>query len=275
MSGQREAVDEGFNRILEFLKNDLSFESGYYNNAYVDRRLRARMRRTDIEDYGEYLKLLRASEEEQDLLLDALSINVTSFFRNPEVWEDVRALLRDLSSDRRSVRVWSAPCADGREPYSIAMLLRDDPHIDPSRFEILGTDLNEAILETARKGEYKTSATTDIEEELAPLDSYESYIDRDGERFRVRNQVKDLVTFEQHDLIRGPSKRNWDLVVCRNLLIYIDEDMKPPIFETVTNSLTADGFLVIGMTETLTREFRDVYEPVNKRHRIYRKVEGD
>lgn len=266
---------EGFTQILEFLETNLSFESRYYNNSYIDRRLRARMRRTDFETYDGYLSCLEESSEEQELLVDSLSINVTSFFRNPEVWNDVRSILRDLSEDQRTVRVWSAPCADGREPYSIAMLVLDDPQIDEQRFEILGTDLNDAILETAERGEYKTSATTDIEEELSPLESYEAYIERDGGHFCVRENVKDLVTFEQHDLIGGASGSDWDIVVCRNLLIYIDEDMKPPIFETVTNSLRDGGFLVIGMTETLTSEFRNVYEPVQKRHRIYRKVDSD
>jgi len=264
--------DRDFDRLLDYIEQNLGFESGFYNDSYLDRRINARIRRTDVESYGEYLSLLRDDDEEKDALLDSLSINVTGFFRNPEVWESLRAVLQELTDQRSEVRIWSAPCADGREPYSIAMLAKDDPDIDDRRLSVLGTDINPDTLTEARRGRYETSQTTDIAEELAPLEEYEPYIDRDGDVFTVRDGVKDLVEFEQHDLIRGEPKRNFDVVLCRNLLIYIDADYKVPIFETIAGSFRDDGVLVIGMTETLPIEFRDVFEPVTKQHRIYRKA---
>ncbi len=130
--------------------------------------------------------------------------------------------------DNRRVRLWSAPSADGREPYSAAMLALDDPEIDARRVEITATDINADILEEARKGTYATSQTTDIADELEPLDDYTKYIEQDGDTFQVRDQVKEMVTFEQHDLIRGDPKRDFDLVFCRNLLIYIDSEFRSP-----------------------------------------------
>ncbi|GGN99210.1 MULTISPECIES: CheR family methyltransferase [Haloarcula] len=264
--------DRQFHRLLEFIGSEMDFESGFYNDAYLDRRITARMRRTDTETYREYKRLLERDDGEREQLLDSLSINVTGFFRNPEAWEHLRPVLRDLTAENRRVRLWSAPSADGREPYSAAMLALDDPEVDDSRIEITGTDINADILREARRGTYETSQTTDIAEELAPLDDYSEYVEEDGNTFRVRDNVTDMVTFQQHDLIRGDPKRDFDLVFCRNLLIYIDTEYKVPIFETIRGSLREGGYLMIGMTETLPTECRDAFEPVDKQHRIYRRV---
>jgi len=266
------AENRQFQQLLGFIESEMDFESGFYNDAYLDRRITARMRRTDTDSYRAYKQLLRREADERAALLDSLSINVTGFFRNPEAWEALRPVLRDLTANNRSVRLWSAPSADGREPYSAAMLALDDPEIDPDRVEILGTDINADILEAAREATYETSHTTDIAEELAPLDDYEPYVEADETTFRVRDVVTDMVTFEQHDLIRGQAKRDFDLVFCRNLLIYIDAEFKVPIFETIRGSLREGGYLMIGMTETLPAECRDSFEPVDKQHRIYRRI---
>jgi chemotaxis protein methyltransferase CheR len=266
------AEDRAFDSLLEFIEAELDFESGFYNDSYLDRRITARMRRTDHDDYASYKRLLEREEEEQEKLLDSLSINVTGFFRNPEAWEKLRLVLRELTDRHRTVNIWSAPCADGREPYSVAMLALDDPEVSTRNLSILGTDINPDILEAARNGVYETSQTTDIEEELEPLDDYSAYIDRDEDRFEVRDRVKNLVTFEQHDLIRGDSKDGFDLVLCRNLLIYIDSSFKTPIFRTIRGSLAENGHLMIGMTETLPTDLRDEFEPAYKQHRIYKRT---
>ena len=263
--------DRAFHDLLEYIERELDFESGFYNDAYLDRRINARMRRTGHDEYRAYQRHLEGNPEEQDALLDSLSINVTGFFRNPEAWESLREVLVDLTEGHGRVRVWSAPCADGREPYSVAMLALDDDDIDARRVEVLGTDINADILEAAREGRYETTKTTDIAEELEPLSATDPYVDREGDAFTVRDRVRELVSFERHDLIRGEDKHEFDLVLCRNFLIYIDADYKVPIFETITGSLVDRGYLVIGMTETLPSEFRDTYDPVAKKHRIYRR----
>jgi chemotaxis protein methyltransferase CheR len=263
--------DDRFDDLLDYIERELDFESGFYNDSYLDRRITARMRRTDIEEYDDYQRLLARDDEEKEALLDSLSINVTGFFRNPDAWEKLRPVLRELTDENRRVRIWSAPCADGREPYSLAMLALDDDDINDRRIEITATDINRDILREARAGVYETSQTSDIAEELEPLEDYVAYVDQDDNQFTVKDRVKDLVTFEQHDLIRGDEKTDFDLVLCRNLLIYIDSSFKVPIFETIRGSLRDGGYLMIGMTETLPTECRDDFEPVYKQQRIYRR----
>jgi chemotaxis protein methyltransferase CheR len=264
--------ERAFTDLLEYVEANMDFETGFYNDAYLDRRITARMRRTDVDEYRSYKRLLQRDAEEREALLDSLSINVTGFFRNPEAWEKLRLVLRDLTDNNRRVRIWSAPAADGREPYSVAMLAMDDDDIADRKIEITGTDINPDILEKARTGVYETSQTTDIAEELEPLADYSQYIDQDGDQFSVRDRVKDKVTFEQHDLIRGDPKRDFDLVLCRNLLIYIDAEYKTPIFRTIRGSLREDGYLMIGMTETLPAECRDDFNAVHKQQRIYQRA---
>ena len=264
--------DEAFEGLLDYVESELGFATSYYDDAYLDRRVSSRMRRSDTDGYADYHELLAADETEQEALLDAFSVNVTSFFRNPEVWEEIRSVLRALAAERNRLRLWSAACSDGREPYSLSMLALDDPEVDDSRIEITATDIDREILAAARQGVYRNTRTTDIGEQLAPLEEFERYVERDDDQFAVTDAVKDLVSFERHDLINGDPKSDFDLVICRNLFIYIDAEHKLPILETVSKSLSEGGYLVIGKTETLPELLKPAFEPVARRLRIYRKT---
>lgn len=266
--------DAAFEELLDYVETELGFATSYYDDAYLDRRVSSRMRRSDTDEYAAYHDLLRTDEREQEALLDAFSVNVTSFFRNPEVWEEMRSVIRALSEERNRVRLWSAACSDGREPYSLSMLALDDPEVDDSRIRITATDIDREILAAARQGVYENTRTTDIGEQLAPLDESERYVERDGDQFAVTDAVKDRVSFERHDLINGDPKSNFDLVVCRNLFIYIDTEHKLPILETVSKSLSKGGYLVIGKTETLPELLKPAFEPVARRLRIYKKTDS-
>lgn len=265
-------ADQGFQAVLQHIDEELDFATDYYNSSYLERRITARMRRTHVDSAREYLEYLRSQDAEQRALLNSLSINTTSFFRNPAVWDSLRPILHSLSEERRSVPVWSAACSDGREPYSLAMLALEDRLPSEAHVHVTATDISADVLEAARRGIYVPSQTNDIEGELTVFEDPSRYVTHDGDRFKVRQDVKDLVTFQRHDLIRGDPPGQFALVMCRNLFIYIDTDYKSPILQTITDSLDDGGYLVIGRAESLPREFRTRFQPVDKRHRIYRKV---
>jgi chemotaxis protein methyltransferase CheR len=260
--------------LLDYIESSLSFATSSYNRAYLDRRISARMRRRRVDDYDDYQAVLRDDGDEREALLSALSINVTSFFRNPEVWEGLREVLAELSDGGRT-RVWSAACSDGREAYSVAMLALDDSRIDADRLEILGTDIKPEILRAARKGEYHVSETNDIDSQLEPLAASDRYVTRDGDAFRVSDPVRELVSFREHDLVQEDPPRMFDLVICRNLFIYINAEAKQAMFETLGKGVRPGGYLTIGMTETLPAAARDRYDPVEQRLRIYRDTTDD
>ncbi len=146
-------------------------------------------------------------------------------------------MLRTLSAANDEVRIWSAACADGREPYSLSMLAHDDPQIDESSVSILGSDISEPALETARKGVYEESRTVDFAEQLSFLDAYEQYINTDERQYSIADQIQERVEFERHDLINDDPKSGFDLVVCRNLFIYIDNEYKQSMLRAIAKSL--------------------------------------
>jgi chemotaxis protein methyltransferase CheR len=260
--------EASFERLAEFVERELDFATSHYNDSYLKRRLASRMRRRNVPDYDDYRELLASEDDERTELLDALSINVTGFFRNPDVWEGVRSVLRTLSAEG-SVDVWSAGCADGREPYSVSMLAADDPRVDADRVSVTGTDINQGALAAAREGVYHDSRTVDVGDQLEFLSNYHRHVDRDDDRYRVREGVRERVSFEHHDLINDDPKSGLDLVLCRNLFIYIDGEYKRPVLRTVRESLRPGGYLVIGKAETIPPSMREEFTTVDGRLRIY------
>lgn len=261
----------GFEALTTFVEAHLDFATSHYNDSYLDRRFSSRLRRTRSDDYEEYLELVRDDSDEQEALLDALSINVTGFFRNPDVWEGIRSVLRTLSDEQERIHVWSAACADGREPYSLAMLALDDPRTAGDKLSVLATDISDPALETAREGRYESTRTIDIGDQLTFLSNYHRYIDQSGDQFTVRDPVREMVTFENHDLINDGAKSGFDLVVCRNLFIYIDNGYKEEMLETISESLRPGGYLVIGKAETIPPNLKSDFTILDGRMRIYQR----
>ncbi|MFB6268442.1 MAG: protein-glutamate O-methyltransferase CheR [Halobacterium sp.] len=263
-----------FEDLLAFVESETDFATSYYDDSYLDRRVSARMRRRDADSYADYLDVLRSDESERAELLDTLSVNVTQFFRDQKVWSALRDVLVD-SADDGGVSVWSAACADGREPYSIAMLALD-AGIPARDVDILATDIDEDALDRARQGYYESTRTADIREQLDFLDDPLEYVEERGDRgFVVADHVKDLVTFERHDLITDDPKSGFDLVCCRNVCIYIDKQYKRPILDTVSASIRPGGHLVLGQTETLPSGVKEGFEAADPRIRIYRRLPED
>jgi len=258
-----------FARVRRFLAEELDFESDYYDDAYLGRRVDARIRRTDADSYAAYLRLLRRDAAEREAVLDSLAVNVTGFFRNPGVWEGIRDVLSDCG-DRGRTRVWSAPCSDGRESYSLAMCALEAGL--GTRVSVLGTDIDRGALENARQGVYRSTRTKSIEEELEPIRDLDAYVERTDDGVRVTDRVRRRVSFERHDLLRDDPKRGFDLVCCRNFLIYIDAEYKRAVIENVAAAVEAGGYVVLGKTERMPGACLDEFEKVDASARIYRRT---
>ena len=263
-----------FETLLSFVERETEFATSYYDDAYLDRRISARMRRCGVDTYDEYRDILSDDGDERAELLDTLSVNVTEFFRDDKVWSALEDVLTD-EADGSGVSIWSAACADGREPYSIAMLALD-AGLEPWQINVLATDIDRDALARARAGHYQSTRTADIRDQLDFLDDPMTYVEREGDHgFVVADHVKDLVTFERHDLITDDPKSGFDLVCCRNVCIYIDKQYKRPILDTVSASIRPDGHLVLGQTETLPSGVKERFEAADPRIRIYRRRSDD
>jgi chemotaxis protein methyltransferase CheR len=263
---------------LEELKHKIHRERGFNSHFYKDkclrRRFAVRMRARGEESFAGYSQLLDRDPGEYDQLLDTLTINVSKFFRNPEVWAAMEQhVVPWLFGDaRRLHHVWSAGCAGGEEAYSVSILLHEwaERHArtaDLSRFRILGTDIDRRSLDAARRAEYPDLAMTDIPEEVR------ARWFSPGPRYRLDPRAAANVAFVQRDLISEPPEPGQSLILCRNVIIYFDRQIQEELFERFYDALVPGGFLVLGKVETLLGRTRSLFRPVSHRERIYRKPE--
>jgi chemotaxis protein methyltransferase CheR len=265
---------------LEFLAltGKIARERGFgcasYKEKCLRRRIAVRMRARGIHSFGAYAALLDTDAAEYERLLDALTINVTKLFRNWEVYhalaEKAIPVLWELETPE--LRVWSAGCSSGEEPYSLAILF----HRHAARMgelsqlrgvDVLGTDIDRASLDAAERGTFANADFADTPDEVR-----RRYFD-EASPFAVISEVRQLVRFARHDLLREePPMTGAHLVACRNVLIYFDRDTQERLFAMFHRALAPGGFLLLGKVETLLGPMRTRFAAVDTRERIFRKL---
>lgn len=261
---------------LRALKEQIRTESGLFCEGYKEkclrRRLAVRMRARGVHNYGDYGALLESDREEYARLLDTITINVSKFYRNPDVWEAVRTIvLPDVFRGTGPVRMWSAGTATGEEPYTLAMLVRDyvEEHGtrgDLDRIDIEATDIDERALERARAASYPALALVET-----PDSARDRWFEPGGPPFHLKNEIRRMVRFTHGDLIRDPARSDLDLVICRNVFIYFEREVQEILLSRFTDALRSGGWLVLGKVETLLGPAAARLESVRSRERIYRK----
>jgi len=255
------ADERAFLALTEKISRARGVSCESYKNKCLKRRIAVRMRARGVHTYADYGELLDRDAREYQELLDALTINVTKFFRNSETWEALRPYLVSLASNRPELRVWSAGCASGEEPYTIAILLLET--LGEGRASIDATDIDRLSLERTRQARYPQTAFSEM-----PADLQQRYF-RDGQPIQP---VRDLVRVLPHDLTRDPPPRPvYDLIVCRNVVIYFERAAQERLFQTFVHTLAPTGVLVLGKVETLFGPARTRLTVEDPRERIYRK----
>lgn len=228
------------NWIYKEFKIDLNA----YKPEQLNRRIGSLMARNGIETLNEYKKILLSNKEQREKFLDFITINVTEFFRNPELFFELQGIIRDYSKDISRLKVWSAACSMGCEPYSIAMII---DNINPNlKVDILATDIDKNILKKARLGEYQSIEMKNINEAFK-----RKYFNFINDKYAINEKIKSMVTFKSHDLILDKYDNNFDLIVCRNVIIYFKNDVKIKIFKKFSDSLKKGGMLFVGATESI------------------------
>jgi len=261
---------------LRLLQEKIERERGFQCTVYKDkcllRRMMVRMRARGCDGFAEYSSLLDRDAAEFDLLIDALTVNVTRFFRNLDTWRVVEeTVLPELMSgpDTRP-RIWSAGCSSGEEPYSLAMLVREWAEGagrpgDYRRVTIEGTDIDRASLAAAERAVYAPHSMAETPDERR----YRWFAA--GPPYRLDAAVRSMVAFRHHDLIRDRTPQRCHLIVCRNVLIYFERDIQARLFEAFHDALVPGGFLVLGKAETLHGPMRGRFSVVNGRERVFRR----
>lgn len=270
MTAELPADDPGFAALTAKISGERGFGCGSYKEKCLRRRIAVRMRARAVHDYTSYARLLDSDPAEYEKLLDALTINVTKLFRNNEAYQAIaREVLPVLwTMPASELKVWSAGSSSGEETYSLAILFHR--HIEQHghrKVRIVGTDIDRASLAAAERGEYAEAAFVET-----PADLRQRYFEGDPPR-KVGPEPRELVRFERRDLLREPPPAHgMHLVVCRNVLIYFDRDSQERLFRTFHEALTPGGFLVLGKVETLLGPARALFQTVNARERIFRRL---
>lgn len=249
-----------------------------YKTGCLKRRLAVRMRARGADSYHAYARLLADDPSEYELLLDALTINVTRFYRNPETWDALsRQVLPKLLSAgagrSSSLRCWSAGCASGEEPYTLAMLVLEQSQAGGDGFTptvlVDATDLDRESLKRAEEGSYDRSSLDGM-----PLPLVERYFEP-GPEARVTQVVRRLVRFLRHDILRDPPPAPgpvYDLILCRNVAIYFDRSGQELVFQKLVEALAPGGYLVLGKVETVYGDAGRLLVLEDVRERLYRRL---
>jgi chemotaxis protein methyltransferase CheR len=260
------------------LTGKISREAGLSLDAYKDkclrRRIAVRMRACGVHTYGDYQQALDANPAEYERLKDAITINVTRFYRNADTWNLLRTFLHEVCTDERAeVRAWSAGCSSGEEAYTLAMLVAD--HLDREgkadwlgRLTVDATDIDRQCLDRAQEARYSREALAEI-----PADLAARYFENVGDECRVVDRVRRRVVVRSQDLSSDPPpRRNYHLILCRNVVIYFGRSTQERVFTAFADALAPGGLLILGKVETLFGPARERLTLLDPRERVYRRA---
>ncbi|CAN5781169.1 N/A [soil metagenome] len=257
--------------LKEQIESAVGFQCRGYKERCLRRRIAVRMRARGVHRYGKYAALLNEDNSEYTQLVNTLTINVSKFYRNPEVWDVVRSLVLPqlYASASPELRVWSAGTASGEEAYTARTLAADyarEHGLPDDRLSVLGTDIDSESLAVAARGVYSAFAMTDIDPDVR-----DRWFVNDGS-YRLREEARRNVRFEMLDLIREPYPPAQHLILCRNVIIYFERSVQERLFRRFHEALEPGGFLVLGKVEALFGAASGLFRTVANRQRVFQKV---
>jgi two-component system, chemotaxis family, CheB/CheR fusion protein len=266
---------KGLARLLQSLQKTSGTDFSAYKKTTLRRRIARRMAVSRVETLAEYASQVEADSAEATALYEDCLISVTSFFRDPDVFEILsQRIFPELLKDRPSdapLRVWVPGCATGEEAYSIAMCLleRMAKLSKNPTLQIFATDLSEGALAKAREGRYLVNIARDVSAERL-----RRFFTKVGDGYQISKAIREMCVFARHDLTRDPPYSRLDLISCRNVLIYLEPRLQEQVFATLHYALRPDGFLVVGPAETVGTS-SPLFSAVDEKRRIYsRKAVG-
>lgn len=219
-------------------------------NAYKEKQMKRRIdtliERSGASGYDKYVQLLKSDKAVFEEFVSYLTINVSEFYRNPEQWQmlDKEIFPELISKFGKNLKIWSAACSTGDEPYSLVMAL--SKHIPLNQIKIIATDIDKQILQKAKLGLYNAKSIENV-----PAEFKKKYFTEIGGSYKISDEIKSRVEFKQHNLLKDAYPTDCNLIVCRNVLIYFTEEAKDEVFRKFATSLKKQGMLFIGSTEQI------------------------
>ncbi len=237
-----------------------------YKEQQMKRRIDSLINKNGIKGYPAYVDALKTKKEIFDEFINYITINVSEFYRNPDQWKlmDEQFLPDLIKRFGKNLKVWSAACSTGDEPYSLVMAF--SKHIPMNQIRIFATDLDKTVMGKAKVGLYNEKSIAGV-----PPEFKKKYFTQVGPSFQISDEIKKHVTFKEHNLLKDKYDTNYDFIICRNVLIYFTEDAKAEVFRKFSESLKPGGLLFIGSTEQIMK-----YKEIGLKREnsfYYRKVE--
>ncbi len=228
------------------IKKMTGIDLSLYKEGQMKRRLTSLYEKRGYRSFRDYYQALQTSQELLMEFLDRMTINVSEFYRNYKRWEVLeKKILPSLLASSKKLKIWSAACSTGEEPYTIAMIL--SKFIPLSQIHILATDIDENVMARAKLGIYPDRSLAEVPEEMK-----KKYFSREQNGFyKVADEIKRTVTFKKHNLLANPFDSGYDLIVCRNVLIYFTEEAKIILYDKFSDALKKDGIFFVGSTEQI------------------------
>ncbi|SHJ51422.1 MCP methyltransferase, CheR-type [Malonomonas rubra DSM 5091] len=266
--------DEAYRQISEVLREQQNFILDGYKDLCIKRRIAARIRAVGESCAEGYVEKLAASEKEQRQLLTALSIHVSHFFRNPSTFRMLEKkvlpeLLRRAVQQKSKLRIWSVGCANGEEPYSLALLCKK-MKIEAEQMSIIATDLSPEALQRAKRGCYEANRLRELSEE-----QLESFFTVRQQQYCLHEEIRRLVRFFRHDILSDQPFYRADLILCRNVLIYFSREQQQRILQILAAALPEGGYLVLGRAETLVSSCRELFRCIDPAERVYQRLKKE
>lgn len=253
-------MERDFDWFVERIREKSGIDLNKYKRPQMLRRLSTLKDKYGCSSFEDYFFRLNTSEPLYLEFLDRMTIGVTEFFRNESRWTVLQQeILPDLIKRQgRRLRVWSAACSTGEEPYSIVMTL--STYIPLSDIQVLATDIDNKSLEYAEKGVYPDKVVESVPSDIKHR-FFTPYLNTSS--WQIQPQVRDAVTFRKHNLLEDPFEKDFDLIVCRNVVIYFTESSKNQLYHSFSTSLRPGGILFTGSTEQIFSPQLYSLEPVD------------
>lgn len=234
--------------VLTLTKIDLNF----YKEKQMRRRIDTLATKNGCKSYTEYTQMLKSDAEKFDQFVNFLTINVSEFYRNPDQWKlmDETVIPKLIRDHGKSIKIWSAACSTGDEPYSLAMAF--SKHVPLSNIKILATDIDRKVIEHAQVGLYNEKSIAAV-----PPEMKKKYFTKVGNSYQIANEIRRCVTFKEHNLLKDPYPKDFHFILCRNVVIYFTDEAKDMIYQNFYQSLKSHGVLFIGSTEQITN-YKDI-----------------
>jgi len=271
VEGLRDEEKNSFDKITTLLKSKTRHDFSLYKPNSLYRRIERRMAIHKIDSLDNYARFIQKNSHEIDLLFKELLIGVTSFFRDPAMWEELSSeVLPKILEEYPGgglLRAWSCGCSTGEEAYSLAIAFKEavDQIEQPDGYtlQIFATDLDVDAIEKARQGLYNAA----IEAAMSP-ERLQRFFIKEGDKYRVCNEIREMVTFAQQNVIMDPPFTKLDILICRNLLIYLSTELQKKLMSLFHYSIKAGGLLFLGSAETVGSE-TELFSPANSRSKLF------